>query len=251
MAESRWQVCIVGVAAHDGNEVTGRVGSSPNAFQPTFGHLVPLIPTPILLGGRQEHNREPEALETPFENQTPRREGRSTRVTLTQQLAVIHRASQEANLGGQSCTIITCGERLCAANRGLSIHNERGPAQMRFVALIFTAFAIAFSAPANPAAASIYDNDVVAELNLQGAQRAQMQKLMSQSRSRRNAIFREFGIDPNAKPDMAKLQKAQTKLRANRAREKAQARKILSVEQYRAYERTLLVTQNRIINALN
>ncbi len=122
---------------------------------------------------------------------------------------------------------------------------------MRFVALIFAALAITFSAPADPAAASIYDNDVVAELNLQGAQRAQMQKLMSQSKSRRNAIFREFGIDPDAKPDMAKLQKAQTKLKANCSREKSEARKILSPEQYRAYERILLDTQNRIINALN
>ncbi len=122
---------------------------------------------------------------------------------------------------------------------------------MRFVVLLFVAFAIAFSVPADPVAASIYDTNVVEGLSLKGAQRRDMQKLISQSRSRRNAIFKEFGIDPNAKPDMAKLQKAQSKLRALAAREKAAAKKILSAEQFRAYEKIQLETRERIINALN
>ena len=120
---------------------------------------------------------------------------------------------------------------------------------MRFIALVFAAFAIAFSAPVDPARASIYDSNVMEELNLEGAQKREMQKLITQSRNRRNAIFREFGIDPNAKPDMSKLQRASSKLIANGNNEKAAARKILNAEQFKIYMRVYDRTRARVTNA--
>lgn len=121
---------------------------------------------------------------------------------------------------------------------------------MKFVALLFTVFAIALSAPADLAAASIYDSNVIQELQLKGDQRREMQKLIAQSRSRRNAIFREYGIDPNGKPNMEKLQRAASKLQANAARERAAAKKILNAEQIRAYDKIMMETRARIMKAL-
>jgi hypothetical protein len=122
---------------------------------------------------------------------------------------------------------------------------------MKFVALLFAVFAIAWSAPADMAAASIYDSNVIGELKLTGAQKREMQKLISQSRSRRNAIFREYGIDPDAKPDMQKLQRASSKLQANAARERAAAKKILNPEQLKVYDKIQRDTRARVMKALN
>jgi hypothetical protein len=120
---------------------------------------------------------------------------------------------------------------------------------MKFVILLFSAFALALATPVGPAAASIYDSNVIEELKLTGAQRREMQKLINQSRSRRNAIFREYGIDPNAKPDVSKLQRAQAKLQANASREQAAAKKILNAEQYRQYMRIYAQLRAKITKA--
>jgi hypothetical protein len=121
---------------------------------------------------------------------------------------------------------------------------------MKFVALLFAVIAIALSTPEDLAAASIYDSNVIEELKLAGAQKREMQQLIVQSRSRRNAIFKEFGIDPNAKPDMSKLQRAQSKLQANALRERNAAKKILNSGQLRHYDEIIRKTRGRIISAL-
>jgi hypothetical protein len=123
-----------------------------------------------------------------------------------------------------------------------------GNCNMKFVALLFAVTAMLLSAPTE-LRASIYDSNVIEELNLTGAQKREMQKLIAQSRSRRNAIFREYGIDPNAKPDVSKLQRAQGKLQANAAREQAAAKKILNEEQYKHYMRIYAQLRARITKA--
>ena len=120
---------------------------------------------------------------------------------------------------------------------------------MKFIALLFAAFAIALSTPADPARASIYDSNVMQELDLKGAQKREMQQLIDQSRKRRNAIFKEFDIDPNAKPEMSKLQRASSKLIANGQREKAEAKKILNAQQFKIYMKVFDKTRARVTNA--
>jgi len=46
--------------------------------------------------------------------------------------------------------------------------------------------------------ASVYDSNVAQELHLTGGQKTAMDKLIRESRARRNHILRRHGIDPNA-----------------------------------------------------
>jgi hypothetical protein len=98
--------------------------------------------------------------------------------------------------------------------------------------------------------ASIYDADVVHRLHLSGSQKREMQKVIAASRVQRNRIFRKYGIDPNAKPDMSLLQRASSELMANAARERAAARKILNAKQLRLYDELMTEIRQRIMKAL-
>jgi hypothetical protein len=97
------------------------------------------------------------------------------------------------------------------------------------------------------ARASIYDSNVVQHLQLSGTQKYKMQKVIVASRARRNSIFRKYGINPNAKPEMGLLMRASSELRANAARERAAAKKILSSKQLRLYDAVVRQTRQRIM----
>jgi hypothetical protein len=120
---------------------------------------------------------------------------------------------------------------------------------MRFVALLFAVVYFTVSASSDSARASIYDSNVVHHLQLSDTQKHQMQKVIAESRSRRARIFKEHGIDPNAKPDMWLLMRASSALRANAARERAAAKKILNSEQLRLYDAVVRQTRQRIMAA--
>jgi hypothetical protein len=105
------------------------------------------------------------------------------------------------------------------------------------------------SMQADLARASIYDSNVVQHLELTGSQKAAMQKIIAESRARRNRIFRKHGIDPEAKPEMSLLQKASSELMANAARERDAARKILSIRQLRVYDEIISETRQRVMQS--
>lgn len=100
------------------------------------------------------------------------------------------------------------------------------------------------------AKASIYDADVIQRLHLTGSQRREMQKLIAASRAQRNRIFRKYGIDPDAKPEMSLLQRASSELMANAARERAAARRILNAKQLRLYDALMKEIRQRIMQEL-
>jgi hypothetical protein len=118
---------------------------------------------------------------------------------------------------------------------------------MRFVALLFTVLCFGFSMPTGPANASIYDSNVLQHLQLSGAQKQEMQKVVAESRTRRNRIFRKHGIDPNAKPEMSLLQRASSELMANAARERDAAKRILNSKQLRIYDAVIQETRQRVM----
>jgi hypothetical protein len=120
---------------------------------------------------------------------------------------------------------------------------------MRLVALLFAIVFLGLSIPANNADASIYDSNVIQHLQLSGSQKREMQKVISESRIRRDRIFRKYGIDPNAKPEMALLQRASNELLANATRERSAAKKILSPEQLRKYDAVIKETRERVMAA--
>jgi hypothetical protein len=102
---------------------------------------------------------------------------------------------------------------------------------------------------ADIARASIYDSNVIQHLELTGSQKAAMQKVISESRARRNRIFRKYGIDPDAKPEMSLLQKASSELMANAARERDAAREILNSKQLRMYDQVIKETRQRVMQS--
>jgi hypothetical protein len=114
----------------------------------------------------------------------------------------------------------------------------------------FLAFAIIASPSIIiPASASIYDSDVVGRLKLTGKQRSQVQKIITRSRSRRALLFRRNGIDPNAKPEIFKLQRISSELRAILAQQRAALASILTSDQLRQYDAVIAETRSRVIRA--
>lgn len=114
----------------------------------------------------------------------------------------------------------------------------------------FLAFAtIASPSTTIPALASIYDSDVVGRLELTGKQRSQVQKIIARSRSRRALLFRKNGIDPNAKPEIFKLQRISSELRAILAQQRVALSSILSPEQLQQYDAVIAETRSRVMRA--
>jgi len=108
---------------------------------------------------------------------------------------------------------------------------------------------VCFCTPVPLVQASIYDSNVVQQLHLTGGQKTAMEKLIRESRARRNHILRRHGIDPNAKPKMWRLMSASSELKANVARERAGAKKILTPEQLRVYDAIIKQTRRRIMSS--
>jgi hypothetical protein len=118
---------------------------------------------------------------------------------------------------------------------------------MRFVALLFAVLCFGFSIHSSVANASIYDSNVIQQLQLSAAQKQAMQKVISESRIRRNRIFKKHGINPDAKPEMSLLQRASSELMANAARERDAVKKILSPQQLQIYDAVIKETRERVM----
>ena len=118
---------------------------------------------------------------------------------------------------------------------------------MILVARLFAVVCLGFSMHIGLANASIYDGNVIQQLQLSGTQKQEMQKVISESRIQRNRIFKKHGIDPNAKPDMSLLQRASPELMANAAREREAAKKILNSRQLQVYDAVMKEIRERIM----
>ena len=119
----------------------------------------------------------------------------------------------------------------------------------RFVLLLAAATAIAMPVTSLPVQASVYDANIVAALKLKGSQRAQAQRIIAQSRGQRSRVFKRYGINPNARPNIGKLQRASSELLAIGARERAQLAQILDPTQMRAYDTLMSQIRARVIRA--
>jgi hypothetical protein len=114
----------------------------------------------------------------------------------------------------------------------------------------FLALAIvAAPSGATPVSASVYDSDVVGRLQLTGKQRAQVQRIIARSRSQRALLFRRNGINPNAKPEIFKLQRISSQLHAIQAKQRAALSSILTPEQLRQYDAVVSETRSRVMRA--
>jgi hypothetical protein len=103
--------------------------------------------------------------------------------------------------------------------------------------------------PGGVSAANIYDAQIMERMKFSGNQRAKVRAIIRQSDKEMAVVFRKHGINPNAKPEFDKLQKASNELQAIEAKEKRQMKKILSADQYKIYLRLLQDTAARVIKA--
>jgi hypothetical protein len=104
--------------------------------------------------------------------------------------------------------------------------------------------------PAN--AENLYDAKVAQKLSdLTDDQKAKVSTITKQTASEMNAVFKKYGIDPEAKPDFDKLQKAGEELQAVARREKAQMKDILSKAQFKQYVKIIDATGARVRKAAN
>jgi hypothetical protein len=118
---------------------------------------------------------------------------------------------------------------------------------MRFAVLLLAVVCLAGALHADRARASIYEVDVVERLQLTGSQKRDMERIIAVTRARQNRVFKKYGIDPNAKPNMWELQRAAPELKANAAYERAAAKEILSREQLQHYDALMREVRRRII----
>ena len=120
---------------------------------------------------------------------------------------------------------------------------------MRLLAGAFALMVWGYCTHPSEVQASVYDSNVLQQLQLQGAQKTAMERAIRESRARRSQIFKKHGIDPNAKPNMWHLMRASSELKANSARERAAAKKLLTPEQLRLYDTVIKQTRRRIISS--
>jgi len=116
--------------------------------------------------------------------------------------------------------------------------------------LIVLVASMTLFAEVNAASASnIYDARILQRMTFSSSQRAKARAILQKSDREMAAIFRKYGIDPNAKPDFDKLQRAGGELQAMEAREKRAMKVILTKQQYKIYLRLLQETSARVIKA--
>ncbi|WP_342643998.1 hypothetical protein [Rhodoligotrophos ferricapiens] len=117
---------------------------------------------------------------------------------------------------------------------------------------VFLAAAMGFASasilsPSPAAAQSIYDAGVANKLQgLTKQQRAEVRQITRESRAEMMAIFRQFGIDPNDKPNFDKLMQASGPLQAVARRERQAMAQVLTPEQLRQYDRIVAETRTRV-----
>jgi hypothetical protein len=101
-------------------------------------------------------------------------------------------------------------------------------------------------------AENVYDAKVAQKLSdLTDDQKSKVSAITKQTASEMNAVFKKYGIDPEAKPDFDKLQKAGDELQAVARREKAQMKDILSKAQFKQYVKIIDATGARVRKAAN
>ncbi len=106
-----------------------------------------------------------------------------------------------------------------------------------FAALCLAMGVMSQATVAPAAASSIYDAQVEQKLTgLTGAQRAKVSRIVSQGRSEFSAILRKYGINPAARPDFDKLQKASDELIAYRRKQRAAMAEVLNESQLDQYD---------------
>lgn len=108
---------------------------------------------------------------------------------------------------------------------------------------------LSIALPQQAMASNIYDTRVLQRIKLAPSQRAKVRSVLKRSDREMTAIFRKYGINPNAKPVFSKLRKASGELQALESREKRKMKSIMTPAQYKTYLGLLQETAAKVIKA--
>jgi hypothetical protein len=98
-------------------------------------------------------------------------------------------------------------------------------------------------------AESIYESNIEQKLDLEDPQKPKVAAIVKQTQQEMNEVFRKYGIDPNAKPDLDRLTNASEELKAINDRERKKLKQILSKSQLKRYDHIIAETGVRVQKA--
>ena len=124
---------------------------------------------------------------------------------------------------------------------------SRVASKLLIASLLFMLPIMVITANAN----SIYDAKIEERLKLDPGQMPKVEAIVKQSQAERDVVFRKYGIDPNAKPDLDLLTKASDELKAIGYQERKQLKEILSKAQLKQYDKIISQTSARVGKAAN
>lgn len=113
----------------------------------------------------------------------------------------------------------------------------------------FVVISLLVSAPGFVVAGNIYDSNILQRIKFTSSQRSKVSAVLRRSDKEMSAVFRKYGINPNAKPEFEKLRQAGGELKAVQSRQKREMKQIMSAEQYQRYLEILEQTAARVIKA--
>ena len=108
-------------------------------------------------------------------------------------------------------------------------------------------FFINFASLAN--ADSIYDSHIEQKLKLDDNQKSKVATIVEKTKSDMSAVFRKYGIDPDAKPSADLLDKAGPELQEIQHRERRELKAILKKDQLKQYDKIIEQTSARVSKA--
>ncbi len=98
-------------------------------------------------------------------------------------------------------------------------------------------------------AQTIYDSQVLTRMEFTPSQREKVERVIEESGQTMSAIFKKYGIDPEAKPDFEKLREARHELQDLEATEKRKMKAIMTRKQFKYYMGLIQQTAANVIRA--
>lgn len=98
-------------------------------------------------------------------------------------------------------------------------------------------------------AASIYDSGYTQKIKMTASQRTKVRRINRAATAQVNRIFRKYGIQRRAQPEMSKLMAASGELQSAARAERNALAKVLTPTQLQQYDRIMRDVENRIVRA--
>jgi hypothetical protein len=125
-------------------------------------------------------------------------------------------------------------------------------AQARRMAIgILAVMVLAAPAMAEPSfRGTVFDSKITQKLKVKGQTRAQVSRITSTSAAELQGVLNKYKINPRKKLDFDTMMRASSELQAVRNKESAEMRKVLTPEEFNAYETITSQTSRKVRRAM-